>query len=143
MLDPPAPNAIVEAIPEWLGRLPRAGETVLVGFAEYDDARCVTLTLDPDREPTDEVAALRQAVADGATDLAVAAVTGSESPELESTLRFLAAGAERYGLHVLGVLVIVPPQRDSRGYWRGLPVPTQYRLPPTYTPRTTSTKETP
>lgn len=132
MLDPPMPPTIVAAIPEWLGRRPIAGETILVGFSEYDDARCVTLTLDPDRDPTDEVAALRQAVADGATDLAIVAVTGSESPELERTLRFLAAGSERYGLAVLGVLVIVPPQRDRPGYWRGLPVPTEFRLPPSY-----------
>jgi hypothetical protein len=132
MLDPPSPATIVATIPEWLARRPVAGETILVGFAEYDDARCVTITLDPDRDPTDEVAALRQAVVDGATDLAIVAVTGSESPALEQTLRFLALGAERFGMNVLGVLVIVPPQRGSRGYWRGLPVPTEYRLPPSY-----------
>jgi hypothetical protein len=48
------------------------------------------------------------------------------------TLRFLAAAAERYGHEVLGVLVVVLPQRDRPGYWRGLPVPTRFPLPLSY-----------
>jgi hypothetical protein len=139
MLDPPPPAAVVASLPEWLGRRPIAGETVLVGFAEYDDTRCVTITLDPNREPTDEVAALRQAVVDGATDLVLVAVTGAESPALDLTLQWIAAGALRYGLAVAGVLLIVPPQRDRPGYWRTLPAAEQYPLPPSYARMTEET----
>jgi hypothetical protein len=139
MLDPPAPALVVASLPEWLGRRPIAGETVLVGFSEYDDARCVTITLDPDRDPTDEVAALRQAVVDGATDLVIVAVSGDESAALNLTLQFLAIGAARWQLTVAGVLLIVPPQREAPGYWRTLPAPDRYPLPLSYA----RTEETP
>lgn len=132
MLDPPAPSTIVATIPRWLDRPPRAGETVLVGFAEFDDALAVCLTLHPDADPVEQIDALRQTVVDGATDLAIVAYTGSEDPppsRLEATLRFLAAGAGRYGLEILGVLVAVPDQRDRAGYWRNLPDPTRFPLP--------------
>jgi hypothetical protein len=139
MLDPPPPASVVAALPEWLGRRPIAGEAVLVGWAEYDDAHVVTITLDPDRDPTDEVAALRQAVVDGATDLVIVAVSGVESAALDLTLRFLALAAERWQLTVAGVLLIVPPQREAPGYWRTLPAPDRYPLPPSYA----RTEETP
>jgi hypothetical protein len=134
VLDPPTPATIVATIPEWLGRRPIAGETVLVGFSEYDDAHAVTITLDPNRDPTDEVAAIRQAVLDGVTDLAIVTLTGSENPQGPPIgAVFLAAAAERYGLRVLGALVVVPPQREAPGYWRNLPDPTRHPLPPSYT----------
>jgi hypothetical protein len=137
MLDPPAPDAIVAAIPGWLGRRPIAGETVLVGFSPADDELAVCLTLPPDRDPVDEVAAMRQLVVDGAEAVAIVDLTGSEDPSpsrLEATLRFLAAAAGRYGHEVLGVLVVVPPQRGRPGYWRQLLNPTRHPLPPSYAP---------
>jgi hypothetical protein len=134
MLDPPAPATIVATIPRWLGRRPVAGETVLVGFSDDDDALAVCLTLQPDREPADEVEAMRQLVVDGAESVAIVDLTGAEGdPRLDATHRFLAAAAGRYGHEVLGVLVIVPPQRDRPGYWRSLPDPARLPLPPSYT----------
>jgi hypothetical protein len=135
MLDPPAPSTIVATIPRWLGRRPVAGETVLVGFTDNDPDLAVCLILTPEREPVDEVAAFRQLVVDGAEAVAIVDLTGSEPPSpsrLEATHRFLAAAAERYGHEVLGVLVIVPPQRDAAGYWRNLPDPERHPLPPSY-----------
>jgi hypothetical protein len=138
MIDPPTPDVIVATIPRWLGRRPICGETVLVGFSDYDDEHAVTITLDPERDPVDEVGAFRQAVIDGATDLAVIAYTGAEGdPRLEATLRFLASTAGRYQLGLLGVLVVVPEQRDRSGYWRNLPDPARHPLPtPTRTEET-------
>ncbi len=133
MLDPPAPAAVVAALPEWLGRPPMPGEVVLVGFSDYDDGHCVTIVLDPDRDPTHEVDALRQAVVDGATDLVIVAVSVVIPPAgLDLVLRFLALGAERFALAVAGVLLVVPPQGESSGYWRTLPAPEQYPLPSSY-----------
>jgi len=135
MLDPPTPATIVATIPRWLGRRPIAGETVLVGFTDNDPDLAVCLTLPPDREPVDEVVAMRQLVVDGAEAVAIVDLTGSEDPSpsrLEATHRFLAAAAGRYGHEVLGVLVVVPPQRDRPGYWRNLPDPIRLPLPLSY-----------
>jgi len=132
MLDPPAPSTIVESVPSWLDRAPRAGETVLVGFSDYAPDLAVCVTLPPERDPVDEVTACRQLVVDGAEHVAIVAYTGVEEPSpnrLEATLRFLTAAAERYGHEVLGVLVVVPPQRGDAGYWRSLPDPTRHPIP--------------
>jgi hypothetical protein len=133
MTDPPRPSTIVDAAPRWLGRSPRSGETVLVGFSPMDDDLAVCLALTPDREPVDEVTAMRQLVVDGAEQVAIVAYTGSEDPSpsrLEATLRFLVAVAGRCGLHVLGVLVVVAGRPGGNpGYWRTLPDPTRIPLP--------------
>ncbi len=42
--------------------------------------------------------------------------------------------AEEEALTVAGVLLVVPPQGKSSGYWRTLPAPEQYPLPPSYAP---------
>jgi hypothetical protein len=133
MLDPPAPATVVATVPDWLGRRPVAGETVLVGFADTDAHLAVCLTLPPDREPVDEVDAMRQLVVDGAESVVIVDVTGAEGdPRLDATHRFLAAAAGRYGHEVIGVLLIIPPQRDRPGYWRTLPAPDRHPLPPSY-----------
>jgi hypothetical protein len=133
MLDPPTPATVVATVPEWLGRRPIAGETVLVGFAAADAHLAVRLTLPPDREPVDEVDAMRQLVVDGAESVVIVDVTGAEGdPRLDATHRFLAAAAGRYGHEVIGVLLIVPPQRDRPGYWRTLPAPDRHPLPASY-----------
>lgn len=141
MTDPPAPSTIVETVPAWLGRTPVTGETVLVGLTPMDAEHLVILALQPDREPLDEVQAMRQLVVDGAEQVAIVAYIGSEEPvpsipeaarrsdRLEATLRFLAAAAGRYGHDVIGVLVVVPSQRDRAGYFRSLPDPTRNPLP--------------
>lgn len=132
MIDPPAPEVIVATIPRWLDRRPRAGETVLVGFSDDDPDLAVCLALPPEVDPTEEVNAHRQLVVDGAEAVAVVAYTGTEngSPSrLEATLRFHAASVGRYGMEVLGVLVVVPDQRDRPGYWRNLPDPARFPLP--------------
>ncbi len=134
MLDPPAPAAVVAALPEWLGRPPIAGQLVLVGHAEYDDAHVVTIVLDPDRDPLDEATALRQAVVDGATDLVVVVVDASDPPSagLDLVLQYVTVGARRWQLDLAGVLLIVPPGQEASGHWRTLPAPERYPLPPSY-----------
>ncbi len=133
MLDPPAPAAVVAALPEWLGRRPIAGETIVVGFSPMDDDLAVCVKIPPDREPADEVLAMRQLVVDGAEAVVIVDVTGAEGdPRLDATHRFLAAAAGRYGHEVIGVLLVVPPQREAPGYWRSLPEPARYPLPPSY-----------
>jgi len=129
MTDPPAPSTIVATVPRWLDRRPRVGETVLVGFSPMDDDLAVCLALHPDAGPEDDLNAHRLLVADGAESVAVVAYTGRESSLLEVSLRFHAACAARYGLDVIGVLVVVPAQRDRSGYFRSLPDPTRIPLP--------------
>lgn len=133
MLDPPAPSTIVATIPRWLGRRPMTAELILVGFSPMDDDLAVCLALHPEREPVDEADAMRQLVVDGAESVAIVQTTGHEDPETEPvrerTYRFLAAAAERYGLEVIGVLVVVPDQRETAGYFRSLPDPTRLPLP--------------
>jgi len=145
MTAPPDPSTIVATIPRWLGRPPRCGETILVGLSPMDEEHLVILALDPNREATDEVAAMRQLVIDGAEQVAIVEYTGSEDPPpslLEATLRFLAAAAARYGLDVLGVLVVVVrQQRDRAGYWRQLGDDSSTAIRPLPTP--TRTEETP
>lgn len=131
MTDPPSPEAIVATIPRWLNRHPSGGQAVLVGFSPMDDDLAVCLALHPEAYPDEEVAAFRQLVSDGAKSVAILRYTGAE-PEPgggELGLPFLAALAERHGLEVLGVLVVVPDQRDRAGYWRNLPDSTRFPLP--------------
>jgi hypothetical protein len=144
MLDPPTPSTIVATIPRWLGRKPIAGETVLIGFSEDDDDLAVCLALSPEREPVDEVVAMRQLVIDGAEAVAIVDYTGSEGgPRLEATHRFLSAAAGRYGHEVLGVLVVVLDQRDRPGYFRSLPDPVRHHLPLSLHYAPTPTEENP
>lgn len=140
---PPDPSTIIATVPRWIGRAPRTGETVLVGLTPADDEQLALVTLEPEREPLDEVEAMRRLVVDGAEQVAVVSYTGAETEQHEATLRFLAAAASRYGLDVLGVLVVVPDQRGRRGYWRGLPVPTRFRLPLPPRPAPTPPEENP
>lgn len=123
MTDPPAPSTIVATVPRWLGRPPIAGETVLVGLTPMDEDHLVCLALNPERDPMDEVNACRQLVIDGAEQVAILQYTGVESAAAELILRFLATAAARYQLNVIGVLVVVPPQRGRAGYWRAIVSP--------------------
>lgn len=143
MTDPPDPSTIVATVPRWLERQPRAGETVLVGLTPMDAEHLVVLALNPERDPMDEVNACRQLVVDGAEQVAIVGYTGVESAAGDLTLRFLAVAAARYQLDVIGVLVVVPPQRDRPGYWRSIerplaPVP----APVVRNPIPTPTEET-
>lgn len=132
MLDPPAPSTIIAAIPRWLGRRPVTAETVLVGFSPMDANLAVCLALHPEREPIEEVLAMHRLVVDGAEAVAIVQTTGAEDPATEQLrermLRFLTYAAERYGLEVIGVLVVVPPQRGRAGYWRSLPDRTRHPI---------------
>ena len=134
MLDPPDPATIVATIPRWLDRRPATGEAVLVGFTDNDPDLAVCLALHPEADPFDELNAVRQLVVDGAESVAILRTTGAEPAPGGGRLGlpFLTACAERYGLEVLGVLVVVPPQRDRPGYFRSLPDPARYPLPPSY-----------
>lgn len=128
MLDPPPPWTIVASVPRWLGRPPVTAEAVLVGFSPMDDDLAVCLAMHPEALPEDEVAAMRRLVVDGAEAVVIVRYTGAEGGG-NLGLPFLAACAERYGLDVIGVLVVVPAQRDRPGYFRTLPDPTRHPLP--------------
>jgi hypothetical protein len=130
---PDSPLELLRSLPQHLGRQPRIGELVLIGWSPMAEELAVVVTLPlADAEPREELAAVRQLVIDGAEEAAAVLLVPRE--EIGLTLGvFLGAVAARYGLQLLDAVTVHP---DAQGVivWRSLSCTDPGCCPPEGTP---------
>lgn len=132
------PADLLRSLPAALGRRPRTGETILIGWNDEAPDRAVTVAIHPDAYPWEQTQAAHQLAADGATRCTVVAYTGPDpGPELGLTLNWLVASAVRYGVDPLDALIVT--RRRDGSSWRSLDCTNPSCCPPEGTPLTEET----
>lgn len=140
---PNTPSELLAALPATLGRPLNPPEAVLLGWADAAPELLVVLTrtLGHDSDPRDEADLARQALVDGAEQVALVVASTEHGaqwyPTPDLVARYIAATCGRYGLDLLDALTVVGDR------WRSLACADPTCCPPEGNPMPHLTKETP